>query len=141
MTPKSDLSSYSTSNLIPLTKRPGDNHAAPIVAVRQARAQPPSDTLVGNRGEGATVGARPLELGWPAAMVTNQWSPIDDPEYWRKRAKVVRALVEKMHEPEAKEMMLRIAQEYEDLAKAAEQQRHIPAQGDSTNKSDDTQFR
>ena len=74
-------------------------------------------------------------------MVTNQWSPIDDPEYWRKRAKVVRALVEKMHEPEAKEMMLRIAQEYEDLAKAAEQQRHIPAQGDSTNKSDDTQFR
>jgi hypothetical protein len=52
-------------------------------------------------------------------MVTNQWSPIDDPEYWRKRAKVVRALVKNMHEPEAKEMVLRIAQEYEDLAKVA----------------------
>ena len=65
--------------------------------------------------------ARPLEPGWPAAMVPNPWSPIDDPEYWRKRAKVVRALVENMPEPEAKEMMLRIAQEYEDLAKVAEQ--------------------
>ena len=30
-------------------------------------------------------------------------------------------------------MMLRIAQEYEGLAKVAQEQRHIPAPGDSTN--------
>ena len=52
---------------------------------------------------------------------------------------MVRALVENMHEPEAKELMLRMAHEYEELAKVAEQradgspQRHIPAEGDSTN--------
>jgi hypothetical protein len=57
----------------------------------------------------------------------------------RKRAEVVRALVENIHEREAKELMLRIAREYEDLAKLTEQradgsqQRHTPAQGDSTN--------
>jgi hypothetical protein len=34
VTPKGDLSSYSNSNLIPSTKRQGDNHAAPAVAVR-----------------------------------------------------------------------------------------------------------
>ena len=87
----------------------------------------------------ATLGACPLKPGWPAAMVTNQWSPIDDPGYWRKRAQVIRALVENMREPEAKELMLRMAHEYEELAKVAEQradgspQRHIPAEGDSTN--------
>jgi hypothetical protein len=38
-----------------------------------------------------------------------------------------------MHEPEAKGMMLRIAQEYEGLAKVAQEQRHIPTPRDSTN--------
>jgi hypothetical protein len=103
------------------------------------KAGSPTNTLVKIARMDATVGACPLEPGWHAAMVTNQWSPIDDPGYWRKRAEVVRALVENMHEPEAKELMLRIAQEYEDLAKVTEQraddsqQRHTAARGDSTN--------
>jgi hypothetical protein len=85
-------------------------------------AGPATDTSVKMVRMDATGGACPLETGWPAALVTNQWSPIDDPGYWRKRAEVIRALVKNMHEPEAKELMLRIAQEYEDLAKVTEQQ-------------------
>ena len=52
---------------------------------------------------------------------------------------MVRALVENMHEPEAKELMLRVAHEYEELAKVTEQradgsqQQYTPTEGDSTN--------
>jgi hypothetical protein len=43
------------------------------------------------------------------------------PEYWRKRAEEVRTIALDMFDPRARETLLRIADDYESLAKRAEQ--------------------
>ena len=48
-------------------------------------------------------------------------SPINDPLHWRRRADELRALALGMKNEEAKEQMLRTADDYERLAKRAEE--------------------
>jgi|SoiMethySBSTD1v2_1073268.scaffolds.fasta_scaffold506054_3 hypothetical protein len=45
---------------------------------------------------------------------------INDPKHWRDRADEIRALADDMHDELSKQMMLRIADDYEGLAKRAE---------------------
>jgi hypothetical protein len=47
--------------------------------------------------------------------------PINDPKHWLDRAKQARALAEQMGDPEAKRSMLKTADDYERLAKRAEE--------------------
>ena len=47
-------------------------------------------------------------------------SHLNDPEYWRDRAKEARALVEDLADPVSKQKMLEVAASYEHLAKRAE---------------------
>jgi len=46
---------------------------------------------------------------------------IDDPKHWRDRADKVRTLTEDMTDAAVKAIMLRISEDYEELAKQAEQ--------------------
>jgi hypothetical protein len=46
---------------------------------------------------------------------------LDNPDYWRKRAEEIRAIAEGLNDPEAKFMMLRVADTYETMATRAEQ--------------------
>jgi hypothetical protein len=46
--------------------------------------------------------------------------PINDPKHWLDRAKEARALAELIDDPEGKRTMLAIADDYERLAKRAE---------------------
>ena len=48
-------------------------------------------------------------------------SKINDPRHWRDRADQAHAIAAAMTDPEAKEAMLRVAQEYERLAQHAEE--------------------
>jgi hypothetical protein len=52
----------------------------------------------------------------------------DDPAHWRKRAKEARILADDMKDEISKQMMLRIADDYEHLAKRAEQRVKRPPQ-------------
>jgi len=45
---------------------------------------------------------------------------INEPDHWRARAEEARNLANQMHDSESKDAMLRIAQDYERLAKRAE---------------------
>ena len=46
---------------------------------------------------------------------------INDPKHWRERAEEARIHAEQMNDLESKKAMLRIAEDYEKLAKRAEQ--------------------
>ena len=46
--------------------------------------------------------------------------PIDDPRHWRERAEEARAVAGVMTDEKTKKMMLRIADDYETMAKHAE---------------------
>ena len=46
--------------------------------------------------------------------------PINDPNHWRERAEEARAVADAMTDEKTKKMMLRIADDYETLAKRAE---------------------
>ena len=46
--------------------------------------------------------------------------PINDPKHWRDRAEQARILADELTDPDAKRRMLRIAADYEELAKRAE---------------------
>jgi hypothetical protein len=48
-------------------------------------------------------------------------SHINDPKYWRYRAEEARAMAEGLTNPEAKHLMLKVAADYERLAKRAEE--------------------
>ena len=45
----------------------------------------------------------------------------NDPKHWRERAKEARAHAQQMTDPEAKRMMLEIAEDYEKLARRAQE--------------------
>jgi hypothetical protein len=51
---------------------------------------------------------------------------INDPEHWRGRAEGMRRLAEDMKDAATKEMMLRIARDYENLAVRAEERSRSP---------------
>ncbi len=44
---------------------------------------------------------------------------INDPAHWRQRAKEARALADQMDDPQSKQAMMRIAEDYERLAERA----------------------
>jgi DNA-binding ferritin-like protein len=51
---------------------------------------------------------------------------INDPEHWRARAEEMRRLAEEMKDAATKEMMLRNARDYENLAVRAEERSRSP---------------
>jgi hypothetical protein len=53
-------------------------------------------------------------------------SSINDPEHWRARAEEMRRLAEDINDAATKEMMLRIARDYEKLAARAEERSRPP---------------
>jgi hypothetical protein len=69
-----------------------------------------------------------LQSGFPASLSRsyNRWGRgmvshfINEPQHWRTRAEEARVLANHMDDSEAKVAMLRIAQEYEHLARRAE---------------------
>jgi hypothetical protein len=46
--------------------------------------------------------------------------PINDPKHWRERAEEARTVAEQLTDPDSRRAMLRIAADYEELARCAE---------------------
>jgi hypothetical protein len=53
---------------------------------------------------------------------------VNDPGHWRRRAKEMRALADDMKDEKSKQRMFRIADDYERLAKRAEERAKRPPQ-------------
>ena len=49
--------------------------------------------------------------------------PINDPRYWRDHAEEARTVADEMSDDEDKKMMLRMAADYDELARRAERRR------------------
>jgi hypothetical protein len=58
--------------------------------------------------------------------------PINDPKHWRERAGGARTLADQMEDQDARRKMLRIADDYEELARRVE--RRLKAAGASEQK-------
>jgi hypothetical protein len=56
------------------------------------------------------------------------WLHLNDPVHWRVRAIEARTVAEHISDPVAKEMMLKVAAGYENLAKRAEERLKQPPQ-------------
>jgi len=63
------------------------------------------------------MGGDQANYGWPMPE-----KKLDNPEYWRFRAEEVRTIADDMKHGEPKAIMLRIAEDYERIAKLVEQQ-------------------
>jgi predicted Rossmann-fold nucleotide-binding protein len=48
-------------------------------------------------------------------------APINDPMHWRERAEAARTLADELTSPDSKRRMLRFAEDFEELARHAEQ--------------------
>jgi predicted Rossmann-fold nucleotide-binding protein len=68
--------------------------------------------------------------------------PINDPKHWRERAEEARTVADELTDSDSKRRMLRVAEDYEELARRAErrlkqqqqqQQRHYPARASAAD--------
>ena len=59
--------------------------------------------------------------------------PINDPKHWRDRAEEARTVADQMDDPDSKRKMLRIAKDYEELARRAEKRLNQQGQKVQTN--------
>src|SRR5262245_1049093 len=65
--------------------------------------------------------------------------PINDPKYWRERAEEARTVANEMTIPDAKRRTLRIADDYEELARRAERRLNSSSSSNSSNSSSSSQ--